>query len=122
MLDGTRQTLTIQANKQRYLSSTDVTDHMRIRSPEAALTCTRFIVGLARKYKRREVGMHRRISHAHVEQDADEVITFECGVSLPSTGQGSLPQAREAEHAQRMGEGKAIVLPEAPLKPSSTGP
>lgn len=44
---------TIQANRETYADSTDVMDHMRIRSPEAAITSTRFIVALSRKYNRR---------------------------------------------------------------------
>ena len=44
---------TLQANRATYAGSTDVQDHMRIRSPEAALRSTQFIVSLSRKYNRR---------------------------------------------------------------------
>jgi len=43
----------IEANKAQYAGSTNVEDHMRIRSADAALASTRFLVEMARKYERR---------------------------------------------------------------------
>ncbi len=43
----------VQANKQRYAGSRNPADHMAIRSPEAALACTKRAVALAKRYQRR---------------------------------------------------------------------
>ncbi len=44
---------TVLANKERYKNSTNPADHEKIRSPEAALKSTKFLVGLALKHRRR---------------------------------------------------------------------
>jgi dihydroorotase len=43
----------VQENAQRYAGSSDPMDHMHIRSPEAALACTKRAVALAKKHKQR---------------------------------------------------------------------
>jgi dihydroorotase len=43
----------VQENVQRYAGSSDSMDHMHIRSPEAALACTKRAVALAKKHKQR---------------------------------------------------------------------
>ena len=43
----------VQANMDKYAGSTDPMDHMHIRSPEAALACTKRAVALAKKHQQR---------------------------------------------------------------------
>ena len=56
----------IRDAKSRYAGSTDVSDHCRMRPPEAALASTRFLVGLAKKYERR---LH--ICHLTTQEEAE---------------------------------------------------
>lgn len=57
---------TIRANQKRFAASRDVSDHMRIRSDEAAIKCTKMLVELAAKYNRR---LH--ICHLTTKQEAE---------------------------------------------------
>lgn len=43
----------VRDNMDRYKGSTDVSDHMNIRTPEAALACTKRAVALAKKHQQR---------------------------------------------------------------------
>ncbi len=43
----------VRENMDRYKGSTDVLDHMNIRTPEAALACTKRAVALAKKHQQR---------------------------------------------------------------------
>ena len=43
----------VRANMDKYAGSTDPMDHMHIRSPEAALACTKRAVALAKKHQQR---------------------------------------------------------------------
>jgi dihydroorotase len=61
----------VQANAQKYAGSTDVSDHMKVRSPEAAIACTRFLVDLAIKYRRR---LH--ILHLTTQEEAEFLATI----------------------------------------------
>ena len=57
---------TIQANYEKYAGSTDVQDHYRIRSVEAAMLATQQAVRLSKKYNRR---LH--ILHLTTKDEAD---------------------------------------------------
>ena len=57
---------TIQANYEKYADSTDVQDHYRIRSVEAAMLATQQAVRLSKKYNRR---LH--ILHLTTKDEAD---------------------------------------------------
>ncbi|NBV41958.1 dihydroorotase [bacterium] len=56
----------VQANKQKYAESTDPADHLKIRCDEAAVKCTKRLVGLARQFQRR---LH--ICHLTTADEAD---------------------------------------------------
>ncbi|MEC8678238.1 MAG: dihydroorotase [Candidatus Margulisiibacteriota bacterium] len=43
----------VRRNMETFKGSTDAADHMRIRTPEAALACTKRAVALAKKHKQR---------------------------------------------------------------------
>lgn len=56
----------VQANKQRYAQSQDVADHIKIRTPEAALKATQRAVALSNRFKKR---LH--ICHLTTQEEAE---------------------------------------------------
>ncbi|MEK9727208.1 MAG: dihydroorotase [Candidatus Margulisiibacteriota bacterium] len=60
----------VRANMEKYKGSTNVSDHMNIRSPEAALACTKRAVALAKKYQQR---LH--ILHLTTAEEVDWLLT-----------------------------------------------
>lgn len=56
----------VQENARRYASSTDVKDHLNVRTTEAAVTCTKELVALSQEFKRR---LH--ICHLTTQEEAE---------------------------------------------------
>lgn len=56
----------IQANQERYSHSTDPLSHLKVRSEDAAITCTTMLVDLAKRYQAR---LH--ICHLTTAQEVD---------------------------------------------------
>ena len=65
----------VRRNMEMYKGSTDAADHMNIRTPEAALACTKRAVELAKKHRQR---LH--ILHLTTAEEVDWLI----GQELPS--------------------------------------